>query len=57
MSMGFFQSSAIDKQAIEGHEIYIWQWCDDAYEYRAIHINTHSDAHEYSLEQELWPKE
>ena len=24
--------------------------------FRAIHINTHSDAHEYPLEQEIWPK-
>ena len=24
--------------------------------FRAIHMNTHSDAHEYSLEQELLPK-
>ena len=25
-------------------------------EFRAIHMNTHSDAHEYLLEQELLPK-
>ena len=25
-------------------------------EFRAIHMNTHSDAHEYSLEQEQLPK-
>ena len=30
--------------------------CLNINEFRAIHINTHSDAHEYSLEQELLPK-
>ena len=30
--------------------------CLNIYEFRAIHMNTHSDAHEYSLEQELLPK-
>ena len=30
--------------------------CLNIKEFRAIHINTHSDAHEYSLEQELLPK-
>ena len=30
--------------------------CLNINEFRAIHINTHSEAHEYSLEQELLPK-
>ena len=30
--------------------------CLNINEFRAIHMNTHSDAHEYSLEQELLPK-
>ena len=30
--------------------------CLNINEFRAIHINTHSDAHEYSLEQKLLPK-
>ena len=30
--------------------------CLNINEIRAIHINTHSDAHEYSLDQELLPK-
>ena len=30
--------------------------CLSINEFRAIHINTHSDAHEYSLEQELLPQ-
>ena len=30
--------------------------CLNINEFRAIHTNTHSDAHEYSLEQELLPK-
>ena len=30
--------------------------CLNIYEFRAIHENTHFDAHEYSLEQELLPK-
>ena len=30
--------------------------CLDINEFRAIHTDTHSDAHEYSLEQELLPK-
>ena len=29
--------------------------CLNINEFRAIHMNTHSDAHEYSLEQELLP--
>ena len=30
--------------------------CLNINEFRAIHMNTHSDAHEYSLEQVLLPK-
>ena len=30
--------------------------CLDINEFRAIHTNTHSDAHEYSFEQELFLK-
>ena len=30
--------------------------CLNINEFRAIHIHTHSDAHEYSLEQESLPK-
>ena len=30
--------------------------CLNIYEFQAIHENTHFDAHEYSLEQELLPK-
>ena len=30
--------------------------CLNINEFRVIHMNTHSDAHEYSLEQELLPK-
>ena len=30
--------------------------CLNINEFRAIHVNTHSDAHEYSLEQKLLPK-
>ena len=30
--------------------------CLNINEFRAIHINTHNDAHEYSLEQDLLPK-
>ena len=29
--------------------------CLNINEFRAIHVNTHSDAHEYSLEQKLLP--
>ena len=29
--------------------------CLNINEFRAIHMNTHSDAYEYSLEQELLP--
>ena len=29
--------------------------CLNINEFQAIHMNTHSDAHEYSLEQELLP--
>ena len=35
---------------------YLPSYCLNINEFRAIHINTHSDAHEYSLEQELLPK-
>ena len=30
--------------------------CLNINEFRTIHVNTHIDAHEYSLEQELLPK-
>ena len=30
--------------------------CLNINEFLAIHVNTHSDAHDYSLEQELLPK-
>ena len=30
--------------------------CLNINEFRAIHINAHSDAHEYSLEQEFLPR-
>ena len=30
--------------------------CLNINEFRVINVNTHSDAHEYSLEQELLPK-
>ena len=30
--------------------------CLNINEFTAIHVNTHSDAHEYSLEQELLPE-
>ena len=30
--------------------------CLNINKFRAVHVNTHSDAHEYSLEQELLPK-
>ena len=30
--------------------------CLNINEFRVIHANTHSDAHEYSLEQDLLPK-
>ena len=30
--------------------------CLNINEFQAVHVNTHSDAHEYSLGQELLPK-
>ena len=39
-----------------GVEMLLPSDCPNINDFRAIHMNTHSDAHGYSLEQELLPK-
>ena len=39
-----------------GVEMLLPSDCPNINEFRAIHMNTRSDAHGYSLEQELLPK-
>ena len=39
-----------------GVEMLLPSDCLNINEFRAIHMNTHSDAHAYSLKQELLPK-
>ena len=39
-----------------GVEMLLPSDCPNINNYRAIQLNTHSDAHGYSLEQELLPK-
>ena len=55
--IGVMMHVKIYKDVIEsGVEKLLPSDCLDINEFRAIHTNTHSDAHEYSLEQELLPK-